>query len=345
MSKLAIMSNPMRWVCGVILASATAAWPCSGEQCVREPQFANIDGGVPSNLLPLALTDLWNAFSGSEARVRQADGGLVVTQLRVVDSATALVDTAPLVEGERYQLERSAACPSFGGGVDAGGFTHDFVVLPPVPLLAGGVSIAVEDAGSGPVNQYSGASCHQGVPGSFATFRFVISPGAAPLLPFYAWRLELEPLDGGPAGEWHSEAIGTLLADGALRRVPNAQLAPRRMSTVFHSCGDGGIPASPGWPAGSYRAQLSGRLLGTDAGFVSTSAVFELGECEAASDAGQSGVDAGTGTDAGPSAVDAGMAAGEFIGPSANRGCTSAPGALLLWLAALGFLRRHRGHS
>lgn len=321
--------KPLRWmICGVLLGGASLAWPCAGEVCRRDPQLASIDGGVPSNF-PLLLTDLWDATrypNSGGAQLNQVNGGPVVTQARFVDLSTVQVETAPLVEGERYWLERLSGC--FGAFDDDGGtFTNSFVVLPAMPLLTQGVTIELADAGYGPVNQYSGASCAEGVPSTYATFRFDISPAAGAVLPFYSWELELEPLDGGRAVFWHGERTGGLLADGSLRREWG--YLPSRLTTVFHTCDgfDGGFPVYAGAQAGTYRARLSALMLGRETGLVSLSEPFTLDECD------QSPV--------GPAARGV-PTANDMLGHGVARGCScsATPGELCLLLTVLGFVRR-----
>ena len=339
----------------VVLMSASAAWPCAGEPCIEEVAMATIDGGVPVNFQPLVLTGIRTV--GSPVQVRRIDGGLVVTQARSAGGLALFVDTALLIEGERYELERGGGCQNFGN--DAGFFRETFTVLAPMQLAGQWASLEVADAGLGGVNQYSGASCFQPVFSSFAVFQIAVLPAAGPMLPFFAWDLELAPVDGGPTLPWHNESVGGVLADGGLGRVPNAILAPKRISTVWHACGGsaGGVPVDPGVPAGRYRALLHARLLDTDAGFVTASREFELAECP---DAGELTPPVDGGTDAGsPAPTDAGSVdagsrdagsvdggavavdAGWGPGPDAQGcGCTSLEAGLLV--GALGMLLRRR---
>lgn len=342
-----------RVICLVAIGIAAQAWPCAGEVCLDEGAFAHIDGGVPSNFFPLVLTDHRNAYEYSDqwVQLRQHDGGLVATQVRTVDALSVAVESPLLLEGERYQLTHGGGCGNAFSGPSTT-FTHEFIVLPPLSLPTDGVSIEVADAGIGAVHQYSGGTCSEGVGSTFANFRFDVRPSLVPMLPFLAWKLSLQPLDGGSLVEWNREPIGAVLRDGTLRRLPNPQLAPRRISTVFHACERSQFfPVSEGAPPGRYRAVLHGMLLGSDAGFVTVGPEFELAECSY--DAGPSyDFDGGshvvtdpyTETDGGPwYAFDAGgMDAGSGCTGrrgDCTRGCssTSQEGSLALF-AGLGLL-------
>jgi hypothetical protein len=162
----------MRAVVLAAMVSASVAWPCSGDICDRHGTVPLIDGGLPVNF-PLLLTDLMRTASGT-AEVFLPDGGSVLEQVRSLDGTTAVVDTSLWVEGERYQVRHVSPCS--GSEPADGGFVDNFVVLPAKPVLTQGVSIELEDAGVGSVPQYSGSTCSEGVPSSFARLRFVVDP-------------------------------------------------------------------------------------------------------------------------------------------------------------------------
>ncbi len=342
------MKTAFRGMVGLVMVLAAVAWPCSPGPCSRGGALVTIDGGVPSNLFPLVITDLEAEYlrSGVEdAGVHEEDGGLISTQLRIADRFSQLVETPALIEGERYVLQRTGGCVFFG---DAGTHHEPFTVLPPVTVLSGGVRIQVIDAGFRMVRVPASPSCSVATTATGATFALEVDPEAVPLLPFYAWGLALLPVDGGAALPWQTEAIGALRADGSLRELPGPDTASLRISNVFHQCGPAGDQPRRDAPAGRYRAALSARLLATDAGFVELSDAFELTECEldAGVDAGvvDAGVaDAGT-IDAGTSdsavAVDGGINAAPPTGGGC--GCGETSGAMAVLLAALGLLRRRR---
>src|SRR4051812_4966986 len=103
------MSRTM--VMAVALTCARAAWPCSGEVCSEDVRLATLDGGIPSNFLPLVLTGVRSTTA--PVRLRSSDGGVVAAQPRSAGDLALFIDTGPLIEGERYQLDRQGGC-NFG---------------------------------------------------------------------------------------------------------------------------------------------------------------------------------------------------------------------------------------
>ncbi|MFT3714143.1 MAG: hypothetical protein QM817_41300 [Archangium sp.] len=323
------------------LLFASVALACSGEVCRDEAMFSTLDGGVPVNLQPLVLRNMWgaNATNVGVIQVRHATTGAVTTQARVGVGGTVFVDAA-LVQGESYVLDRPSGCFGFGP-TDGGLFSEPFTVTAAVTVESP-VTVRLVDAGVGGVPQYSGASCSEPVTSSFAAFAFDVDSTRASALPFIGWNLSLLPLDGGAAISWRDEPVGGVLEDGGLSRVLNAQLAPPRISLVWHACAgaDAGFTVQPGAPAGHYRALLTGRILDGDAGFMSLSTPFELSDCAFTPAPPDAGVDAGSGSVAdagGGGASDAGT------GPQMPQpGCSTSTSAGLLPLLLLAFAFRAR---
>ncbi len=268
-----------RIVLVVASLAASVAMACSGELCADSAAFSRVDGGgVPVNLQPLVVRNVWFATSANVAafKVYTEDGGVVPTDVRVGYMGELIAEpTTPLTEGASYFVQFPTSCASTDTHLEP------FSVTTSVLLDTAVLDISVADSGVASIPQYSGPTCSTGLESSFANFRLAARPGRAELLPFMSWSLVLLPQDGGVPIEWSREPAGGVIADGGLAYRMNLQLAPPRLLQVWHLCSgiDAGSTASAGAPAGIYRAELTGTWPAGDAGFSTLSEPFELADC------------------------------------------------------------------